>query len=170
MKNRIIKKHRGPMFPVLFILAMVALHSRSFGQHNVVLKGRVITPSHLQEPVVVTLEALSDGETMPVDIRRNGRFHIVAPATDGYLVHFTQRGTITKTIRVDGQHANRRNALKDRLVGFDVVLAASDHAERMSYAVPVGHIGFEARTGRMTVEHKYHLTEQTSSLMVDDAR
>lgn len=145
---------------VLTLLLIIAAFAAD-AQGRVVIKGTVLTTTHADRPIAATLEA-SDGEVMPMLLANDGSFEVDVPEGDRYFLHFTQFGSITKTIEVDATNALCEQRSKRRALEFDVLLSAADGGDLLRYAGPVGRIRFSEVDGSLAVGHAYHLVMPTS--------
>lgn len=146
-------------FTLLFIFAVTA--SRAQGQ--LVMTGKVLTAQATELRAYGEIVA-SDGERMPLDIRPNGRFWVCAPAAERYTLRFSQAGSISKEIVVDGHKAREAGKCRDRKLEFDVLLFADDGDQAMRFSGPVGRVEFRSSVGDAYVSHHYELVP-VSSLM-----
>lgn len=167
-----MKAHANPLpsglfaaifFTLLFIFAVTA--SRAQGQ--LVMTGKVLTAEATGLRAYGEIIA-SDGERMPLDIRPNGRFWVSAPTDDRYTLRFSQAGTITKEVVVDGRKACEAGNYRDRKVEFDVLLFADASDQAMRFSAPVGVIEFRSSKGDAKVSHHYEMIPVSSLMALED--
>ncbi len=150
-------------FTILFIFSLVASHA----QDQLILTGKVLNAEATGQCAYGEIIA-ANGERMPLAIRPNGRFWVCAPANDRYTLRFSQPGSITKEIIVDGRKSCPNGSCQDRKVEFDVVLFADGGTEAMRFAEPVGLIEFRSTKGSAHVKHHYELIPVSSLLALED--
>jgi hypothetical protein len=150
-------------FTLLFIFAVTA--SRAQGQ--LVMTGKVLTAEATGFRAYGEIIA-SDGGRMPLAVRPNGRFWVCAPADDRYTLRFSQAGTITKEIIVDGRKACGTGKCRDRKVEFDVLLFADAGDQVMRFSAPVGTIEFLSTTGDAHVTHHYEMIPVSSLMALEE--
>ncbi len=152
----------GHFFSMSILAALVLLSAGSIqAQDRLVIKGSFSSQVRDAEAHVNVVLIASDGTQMPVDLSRNGKYKVNAPAADTYILRFAQPGCVTKEVLVNGNHANKKE-FGERTIKFDMALHA-DHPEMtMRYTGPVAEITFEEGTGEMKVLEQYQLVPMSS--------
>ncbi|MCB0771039.1 MAG: hypothetical protein KDC00_11625 [Flavobacteriales bacterium] len=120
-------------------------------QQYVVLKGQVIVPEHIQNPVELTMD-VGDTSCVRVELYGRGRFQIETADLERYELRFEQEGSLTKSVTVDTKNAKKKIGSEKRVIAFDVQLEPLDSILPMKYAGPVGDINFHHSNGRMVVD------------------
>ena len=133
-------------------LLFMILDSRSIAQHTVTLKGKVIVPVQLREQVDLTMD-VGDTSCVRVQLYGRGRFRIETLTTEHYVLRFEQKGSVTKTVRIDTHNAERKAGGKQRVIEFDVRMESVEPVIPTKYARPVGGVSFHHSNGRLMVDH-----------------
>ena len=137
---------RSIILSVAFILGMGLS-----AQKLVVLKGQVIVPAHVQNPVELTMD-VGDTSCVRVQLYGRGRFEIETADLERYELRFEQEGSMTKSVTVDTKNAKKQIGSDKRVIAFDVQLEPLDTLSPMKYAGPVGDINFHHSNGRLVID------------------
>ena len=138
----------------LLFLGVGSVHA----QDRLVVKG--FFTSQISDARVHALLIASDGTQMPIHLSRNGKYTVNAPAAERTSALFAP-GCVTKEVRVNGDHANKKE-FGERTIKFDMVLHAEHPIVTMHYTGPVAEISFEEGTGAMKVLEQYQLVPFSS--------
>ena len=102
----------------------------------------VIYPAALTKCVAVT------------GVKENGRFDLVLPSGTSATLRFEKPGHLPKEVTIDTHNSTvGEPGSAERHVEFAVVLEPERWMGGLSYAGPVGSIGFDAQGGCLAVEH-----------------
>jgi hypothetical protein len=135
----------------LLLLLAFLLGTGLPAQQLVVLKGQVIVPEHVQNPVELTMD-VGDTSCVRVELYGRGRFEIETADLERYELRFEQEGSMTKSVTVDTKNAKKKIGSDKRVIAFDVQLEPLDSILPMKYAGPVGDINFHHSNGRMVID------------------
>lgn len=109
----------------------------------------------------VTVEVVVDGTVNSGGVGDNGRIDVILPAGVRAVLRFSKPGHLTKEVVVDTHHVNDGGFDgKRRHVSFAVILQARADMDGMTYAGPVGSLGFDDGGGCLTVEHDRRLVPE----------
>lgn len=101
-----------------------------------------------------TIQVEVDGDVQTAHVSKTGRFDISLPAGTEAVLRFEHPGHLTKELLVDTRHARDGYLGRDtRHVKFAVILEQERYMGGLTYAGPVGNIGFDKDGGCLTVEH-----------------
>jgi hypothetical protein len=108
----------------------------------------------------VTLEVDVNGEVRPASVSNSGRFTIDLPAEISATLRFAKPGHVTKTVTVDTHHINDGDftAPRRRQVKLAVIMEQERFMAGLTYAGPVGNLGFEPGGGCVAVHHTRSVT------------
>lgn len=102
--------------------------------------------------VVVTANV--NGELLVTGVKENGRFDLVLPSGTSATLRFEKPGHLPKEVTIDTHNSTvGEPGSSERHVEFAVVLEPERWMGGLSYAGPVGSIGFDAQGGCLAVEH-----------------
>ncbi len=113
----------------------------------------------------VTVEV--GGAVHTASVSRTGRFEVLLPINTEALVRFEHPGHLRKEVVVDTHHADRvPKGGGSRQLRMGVVLELEKHMGGLTYAGPVGRVGFDAAGGCMAVERTRELVPARNSKAV----
>ncbi|MCB0790154.1 MAG: hypothetical protein H6595_02875 [Flavobacteriales bacterium] len=148
-------------FLFAILLAFSALAAKAQDGHFLMITGHLICPPGLDKEASAYMEA-GDGERMAIRLKRNGRFRLIVPISDRYLLHFQMPGCVSKEVVIDATHvADVRRAGEHRTT-FDVVLHADDPERSARYLRPVGSIVLRSMAGAPRITYDYQLAPVSS--------
>jgi hypothetical protein len=103
----------------------------------------------------VTLEVEVNGVVRTAAVTNAGRFDIDLPAESAVILRFEKPGHVTKEVTVDTRHVQDGafTEAKKRHVKFAVIMEQVRFMAGLTYAGPVGDIGFEDGGGCIAVAH-----------------
>ena len=135
----------------LFVILITGTWSSAHGQDVVVLKGQVIVPAQVQNPVDLTMD-VGDTSCVRVQLFGRGKFLIETTNMERYELRFEQEGSVSKSVEVDTRNAQKMVGSSKRVIAFDVQLEPVDQILPMKYAGPVGDITFHHSNGRVLID------------------
>ncbi|MCB0790448.1 MAG: hypothetical protein H6595_13865 [Flavobacteriales bacterium] len=118
----------------------------------VVLTGWLAVEDLTVRDVLVEVEV--NGSVRTPRVSESGRFTVTLPADAEARLRFSKAGHLTKEIVVDTHHLwDGRFERKQRHVRFAIILTLERHMGGLTYAGPVGSIGFDDGGGCVAVSH-----------------
>lgn len=100
----------------------------------------------------VVVEVVVNGFTFTAPVSEQGRFSVLLPPDAQATLHFEKEGHLTKEVLVD-THFARDSGDKLRRVNIAVIMELERHMGGLTYAGPVGTLGFEQGGGCIAVQH-----------------
>lgn len=125
-------------------------------EEAVVLTGWLHVDDLTMTDVVVEVEVNGTVQVAPVS--ENGRFTVMLPADAEAVLRFEKPGHVPKEVTVNThylQYGGPRQ--RTRKVSFAVILELERRMAGLTYAGPVGSIGFEEGGGCLAVAHERSL-------------
>ncbi len=102
---------------------------------------------------LTSVEAEVDGVVMYPAVSRNGRFQVELPTNTKATFRFEHPGHVPKEVVVDTHFANDGGFVEQtRHIRIGVVLEQERHMAGLTYAGPVGNVGFDKGGGCVVVE------------------
>lgn len=103
----------------------------------------------------VTIEVDIHGTVRTASLSSTGRFEIDLPAETSATLRFEKPGHVTKEVRVDTHHVADGDfgGQRKRQVKLAVIMEQERFMAGLTYAGPVGNLGFDAGGGCVAVEH-----------------
>lgn len=102
------------------------------------------------EKASVKLEV--NGETLSVPVSESGRIDVSLPSGVEAVLRFDHPGHVTKEVVIDTRYAKVGDLGKHlRHVKFAVILEKDYFHDGLTYAGPVGNIGFDAQGGCLAI-------------------
>ena len=118
----------------------------------VVLTGWLHVDDLTMTDVVVEVELNGTVQIAPVSA--NGRFTVTLPQNTEAVLRFEKPGHIAKEVTVDTHHMQAGGPTqRTRKLSFAVILELERRMGGLTYAGPVGNIGFEEGGGCVAVAH-----------------
>ncbi|MBK8340191.1 MAG: hypothetical protein IPK99_09495 [Flavobacteriales bacterium] len=163
MEKRIIPELKVGLITALFFpfgIAQAATPPSSppaaDSDEAVVLTGWLHVESLTMRDVIVEVEV--NGTTQIAPVSEAGRFTVELPANAEVLLRFEKPGHLSKEVTVDTRYAQDGKAgQKKRHVKFGVIMELERWMGGLTYAGPVGSLGFEQGGGCLAVEHDREL-------------
>ncbi len=160
MEKRIIQPLKASLCAFLLIYAGTGkaagppLNPRS--NDVVVLTGWLHVEDLTVEEVLVEVEV--NGTTQIAPVSNTGRFSITLPADAEALLRFEKEGHLSKEVKVDTRHAQDGEVGQHtRHVKFAVIMELERRMGGLTYAGPVGSLGFDDGGGCLAVAHDRQL-------------
>lgn len=160
MEKRIPQPLKASLCAVLLIYAGTGkaagppLNPRS--NDVVVLTGWLHVEDLTVEEVLVEVEV--NGTTQIAPVSNTGRFSITLPADAEALLRFEKEGHLSKEVKVDTRHAQDGEVGQHtRHVKFAVIMELECRMGGLTYAGPVGSLGFDDGGGCLAVAHDRQL-------------
>lgn len=109
----------------------------------------------------VVLRVEVNGEVHTAQVSGSGRFDVDLPADAAATLRFEKPGHVTKEVTVDTRNVQDGSftTQKKRQVKLAVIMEQVRFMAGLTYAGPVGNIGFEQGGGCVAVAHTRALTE-----------
>jgi len=103
----------------------------------------------------VTIEVDVNGEVRTAYVSQTGRFDIDLPAETSATLRFEKPGHVTKEVTVDTRHVQDGDfgGQRRRQVKLAVIMEQERFMAGLTYAGPVGNLGFEPGGGCVAVAH-----------------
>ncbi|MBK7268041.1 MAG: hypothetical protein IPI07_00480 [Flavobacteriales bacterium] len=121
-------------------------------EEAVVITGWLQVEGLTMKDVIVEVEV--NGTTRIAPVSETGRFTVELPANAEVLLRFEKPGHLSKEVTVDTRYAgNGKGGQKKRHVKFGVIMELERWMGGLTYAGPVGSIGFDQGGGCLAVEH-----------------
>ncbi len=133
----------------------------------VILTGWLHVEDLSMSDVLVEVEVNGSSSFAPVS--GSGRFTVVLPLDAEAVLRFEKPGHLTKEVLVDTHYAKdgELGQHRTRHVKFAVILELERHMGRLTYAGPVGSLGFDAGGGCVAVQKNRNLVPaQRQKVMV----
>ncbi|MCB9169513.1 MAG: hypothetical protein H6597_06345 [Flavobacteriales bacterium] len=123
-----------------------------YEEQAVILTGWLAVEDLSVRDVLVEVEV--NGSVRSPRVSESGRFTVSLPADAEAHLRFSKPGHLTKEIIVDTHHLwDGEFKQKQRHVKFAVILTLERHMGGLTYAGPVGSIGFDDGGGCIAVAH-----------------
>jgi len=125
-------------------------------EEAVVITGWLHTEDFTVHETNVEVEVNGVLQIAPVTL--NGRFTITLPTDAEVVLRFEKEGHLSKEVTVDTRHA-REGEVGQRIrhVKFAVIMELERRMGGLTYAGPVGSLGFDAGGGCLAVAHDRNL-------------
>jgi hypothetical protein len=109
----------------------------------------------------VVLEVEVNGTVRTAHVSESGRFNIDLPADAAATLRFEKPGHVTKEVTVDTRNVQDGafTTQKKRHLKFAVIMELERFMAGLTYAGPVGNLGFEQGGGCVAVAHTREMTE-----------
>lgn len=164
MEKRIIPQLKSGLCAALSMLSCMAFAATPpssppgpAADEAVILTGWLHVEDYSMAGVLVTVEVNGEVHTSTVTTE-SGRFDLVLPADVEAVLRFEKPGHLPKEVTVDTRHSRDGEAgRKIRHVKFAVILELERLMGGLTYAGPVGSIGFDPDGGCLAVEHDREL-------------
>ncbi len=125
---------------------------RSAEKEAVVLTGWLRVEDLTVEEALVEVQV--NGTTQIAEVSNTGRFTVSLPADAEVVLRFEKEGHLSKEVVVHTRHVNEGDAGQHtRHVRFAVIMELERRMGDLTYAGPVGSIGFDAGGGCLAVAH-----------------
>ena len=156
MEKRIIPEVKAGLLALLLchagVLAVATPPTPPPAEEAVILTGWLQVASLSMKDAIV--EVVVNGTRQIAPVSEAGRFTVSLPADAEVVLRFEKPGHLTKEVMVDTRHAREgKEGHKRRHVKFGVVLELERWMGGLTYAGPVGAIGFEQGGGCLAVAH-----------------
>ncbi len=125
-------------------------------EEAVVLTGWLHTEDYTVHETTVEVEVNGVMQIAPVTL--NGRFTVTLPTDAEVVLRFEKEGHLSKEVNVDTRHAQEGEVgQRIRHVKFAVIMELERRMGGLTYAGPVGSLGFDAGGGCLAVAHDRRL-------------
>jgi hypothetical protein len=122
------------------------------GGSTVTLTGWLHVEDYTMEDMVVEVNV--NGSYQIARVSGSGRFTVELPADAKCTLRFEKPGHLPKEVLVDTRHMHRTGqSQRNRHVRFAVIMELERFMGGMTYAGPVGSIGFDPDGGCLAVSH-----------------
>jgi|LakMenEpi03Aug12_release.lakeMendotaPanAssembly.Ray.scaffolds.fasta_scaffold499596_1 hypothetical protein len=106
----------------------------------------------------VVVEVEVNGTVHLAAVAENGRVTVSLPLDAEAVLRFEKPGYVSKEVTVDTRHVHRGGSdQRKRKISFAVILEAERRMGGLTYAGPVGVIGFDPAGGYVAVTHDRQL-------------
>ena len=169
MEKRNTPQRNAGLVALLLLTASTQAASpplRIVAEEAVVLTGWLHTEDWTVHETTVEVEVNGVMQIAPVTL--NGRFTVTLPTDAEVVLRFEKEGHLPKEVNVDTRHAQEGEVgERIRHVKFAVIMELERRMGGLTYAGPVGSLGFDAGGGCLAVAHDRRLVSATRKAVME---